>query len=114
MLTIAPDITPAIAKTARPCALSKLLKTKPVHANGVPKKIILEYSLAYGKIVGVEPKCLKINSLPKMPNNPRQRLMKTVSSTADEAIIEALKLCFRPKNLEILLPAPIPIQKPTA
>ena len=114
MFIIAPDITPAMAKTARPCERSKLLKTKPVHANGVPRKIILEYSRAYGRIVGVEPKCFKISSLPKKPNNPRQMLIKIVNNTAEVATIEALKLCFLPKKREILLPAPIPIQNPTA
>ncbi len=91
MFITAPDITPAIAKTARPCALNKLLKTKLKQAKGVPKKMILEYDSAYGKIVGVEPECLKIKPLKRIPNNPNKMLIISVNLTLDEAIIEALK-----------------------
>ena len=52
-----------------------------------------------------------LNTLPiiiaNMPN-------ATESTTDDIAIILALKIIFLPKNREMLLAAPIPIQKPSA
>ena len=103
---IAPVIIPIADIAALPCKRIWLFMANTPDINGVPKRIYIKYSLAYGIMVGVDPKMYKTGSI----NIPHKIAIILDVIRAEKnpvaPIVAASSVFCAPNAREIKLPEP--------